>query len=111
MGRRGEGRPSLEDVSPYLKYTVLRLGLFVVVLGVLAVLGARGWLLVLLAAVVSMALSFVVLGNAREEMTTAIAARTQQRTTQRRGRLDRAIDEDAAAEDSSLERPPADGDR
>ncbi|MFZ5872549.1 MAG: DUF4229 domain-containing protein [Actinomycetota bacterium] len=83
-------------MSPFLKYTVLRLGLFVLALGVLAVLGARGWLLLLLAAVASLALSFVLLGRVRDEMTAQLARRGER---PKPGRLGRRLAEDEAAED------------
>ena len=86
-------------MSPFLKYTVLRLGLFVVALGVLAVLGARGWLLLLLAAVASLALSFVLLGRVRDEMTAQLARRGEKPAPGRPGRLGRRLAEDEAAED------------
>ena len=46
-----------------MSYTVLRLGLFAVALGLLYLVGARGILLVGLAAVISAIVSFVVLAR------------------------------------------------
>lgn len=95
---------------PFLKYTVLRLALFVAALGVLAVVGARGWLLVLLAAVTSMVLSFLLLGGPRDELTEVIARRADP-ANRRRGGLDRGLDEDAAAEDAAVENATARSDQ
>ena len=67
-------------MSPYLKYTVLRLGVFVVVLLVLIQLGAHSWLALGLAAVVSVLLSLVLLRRQREEMAADIQRRIDART-------------------------------
>ena len=98
-------------MSPYLKYTVLRLGVFVVVLLVLIQLGAHSWLALGLAAVVSVLLSLVLLRRQREEM----AARLQQHVDGRvrgaqpgaapaapraKSRFARGVDDDNAAEDT-----------
>ncbi|MCI2238860.1 DUF4229 domain-containing protein [Paenibacillus sp. TRM 82003] len=58
-----------------LKYTVLRLGIFVLCLLLMSALGARGWLALAVAAVLSVLLSLLLLRRQREEM----AARLQQR--------------------------------
>ncbi|WP_432498920.1 DUF4229 domain-containing protein [Kineococcus gypseus] len=88
-----------------LKYTVMRLGVFVLSLAVAAGLGARGWLALLIAAVVSVLLSLVLLRRQREEM----AARLQQHVdgrvqarqagTRPRSRFARDVEADNAAED------------
>ena len=80
-GDRGEyaGRYACDDA-----YTVLRLAIFAVALGLLYLVGARGILLVGLAAVVSAILSFVVLARWREAMAGSIS----QRITNARARLD-----------------------
>lgn len=92
---------------PLLVYSVLRLGLFVVVLLVLALLGARGLLLLVLAAVVSLPLSFVLLGGPRERLAVRVAERADP-GRRRRSRWDRSADADAAAEDAAADRvqPP-----
>ncbi|WP_432533187.1 DUF4229 domain-containing protein [Kineococcus arenarius] len=96
-----------------LKYTVLRLGLFVLCLVALSALGARGWLALAVAAVLSVLLSLVLLRRQREEM----AARLQQRVEGRlqpgqpgatsarakarfeKSRFARGVESDNAAED------------
>ena len=94
-----------------LKYTVMRLGIFVLCLVVVSALGAKGWLALLIAAVVSVLLSVVLLRRQREEM----AARLQQHVDGRvrgaqpgaapaapraKSRFARGVDDDNAAEDT-----------
>ena len=67
-----------------LYYTALRLGLFAVALGLLYLAGARGILLVGIAAVVSAIVSYLILGRYREAMAGSIS----QRITNARERLD-----------------------
>ena len=86
-------------MSPFLKYTVLRLGLFVMSLGVLSIF-ARGWLLLLLAALVSLVLSYVLLGRYRDEMTASVSSRVEARHS---GRMSRGLAEDDAAEDQAVD--------
>jgi hypothetical protein len=66
-------------VLPFLKYTVLRLALFVLALGGLALLGAGPLLAVVGAAVISLLLSYLLLRGPREELSRAIAGRVQGR--------------------------------
>jgi Protein of unknown function (DUF4229) len=56
-------------------YTLARILLFVVTLGLLYLVGARGLLLVALALVISGIISFVVLSRQRDAMSGAIASR------------------------------------
>jgi mannitol-specific phosphotransferase system IIBC component len=87
------------------RYTVLRLGIFVVCLVVARAAGAVGWLALLIAAVVSVLLSLVLLRRQREQMAAALQQRVEsriearQRGTARRSRFKRGLDEDNAAED------------
>jgi hypothetical protein len=67
-----------------LLYTLLRLGIFAVALGVLYLVGARGIVLLGVAAVISAALSFVILSRQREAMAGSISGRM----TRARERLD-----------------------
>jgi hypothetical protein len=55
-------------VRPLLVYTLSRLGLFAVALGVLYLIGARSWLLLLLAAVLSGVASYVLLSKQRDAL-------------------------------------------
>jgi membrane protein implicated in regulation of membrane protease activity len=67
-----------------LYYTGLRLGLFAVALGLLYLAGARGILLLAVAAVISAIISYIVLARYREAMAGSIS----QRITNARERLD-----------------------
>ncbi len=67
-----------------LSYTVLRLLLFFAAIWVLYLAGARGFLLLVLAAVVSALISFVVLSRLRDKMSGSLTTRL----TRFRERLD-----------------------
>jgi Protein of unknown function (DUF4229) len=85
-------------VVPTLKYTVMRLGLFVAALGLLYLVGARGVLAVGLAVVVSALLAFVLLRNQRDAVAGQVSQRLQRRlATRRPASADEQL-EDAAAE-------------
>jgi len=80
-------------MHPTLSYTVLRLILFAAVVGLLALAGARSYLLLALAILISGALSYFLLSRQRTAMSDAIA----RRVTSFRSRLDaatRAEDDD-----------------
>ncbi len=79
----------------FLRYTALRLLLLVAVAGVLVLLGVRGPLLVVLAVLISAALSYVLLSGPRN----AVVRHLEQRAAARRA----AADPDAAAEDAEDE--------
>lgn len=78
-GLRVLGRPApgnmLTAMRATMNYTVLRLAIFAVALGLLYLAGARGILLVGLAAVVSAIVSFIVLARWREAMAGSISRR------------------------------------
>jgi hypothetical protein len=86
-----------------LRYSLLRLALFAVVLGALWVLGARGILLVALTVVVSLALSYLLLRRQRDALAAAIAARVETRP-EHRGGVDEAAED--AADDAQRARSP-----
>jgi hypothetical protein len=96
-------------MSAFVRYTVLRLGLFVAALALFGLLGARGLLLVVLAAFASLALSYVMLRGPREELSQTISGRME--GPRRRGRVERRIAEDADAEDAEADGPPGEGPR
>ena len=76
-----------------LSYTLLRLALFAAVLGLLALAGARSFLLLALAILISGALSYFLLSRQRSAMSDAIS----RRVASFRARLDvatRAEDDD-----------------
>lgn len=60
-----------------LRYTLLRLALLGVVAGVLYLLNLRGFLLLLVAFLVSGIISIVVLNRARDEVSTSLVARRE----------------------------------
>ncbi len=65
----------MNRVPPVLVYTVLRLLAFLVPLGVLLVLRIEPWIAAVLAALIGMALSFVLLRSPREKVAKDIYAR------------------------------------
>ncbi len=85
------------SAPPLLVYTVLRLGLFVVVLGIVS-LFARGLIPLVLAGVISFVLSYVLLRGPRERLAQQVAERADL-TRRRPSRLSRSLDDDARAED------------
>ncbi|GAB2699055.1 DUF4229 domain-containing protein [Thalassiella azotivora] len=96
-------------MSPLLTFTALRLGLFVLALVVLWGLGARDWLLLLLAAFVSMALSYVLLRGPRERLAVSLTERAQRRTTSRQVRTTDEDVEDAAVDGGAGDGGAGDG--
>jgi len=74
-----------------LSYTVLRLAIFVIALGLLYLAGARGILLLVLAAVISAVTSLILLARQREAMAGSISRRVSGVREQ--------LDEGAKAED------------
>lgn len=93
-------------MAPVLKYTVLRLALFVAVLALLTALRAGPLLAIVGAALVSMMLAYLFLRGPRDEVTARIAERMERRAG-RRGPS--AADLDAAVEDAAVdaaEEPP-----
>lgn len=68
---------------PLLTYTLLRLALFGATLGLLYLVGLRGWLLPTVAVVVALALSYLTLTKPRDAATRWIAARTDRHAAER----------------------------
>ena len=85
--------PTLAQVRrhPAVTYTLLRVLIFLAALGVCYLLGARDWLLVLLAVLVSGLASYVLLARQRDAMSTMVADKVR--------RVRDRIDASAAAED------------
>lgn len=88
---------------PVVTYTALRLGLLAAAAVVLYLLGMRGWLLVLVAALVGWGLSYLLLARQRDAAARSLAARDARR------RAARGTDEDTLAEDAEAD--AADEDR
>ena len=86
-------------MSAFLRYTVLRMLVFLGCLLLLWLVGLRDedelLLLVVGAALLSMALSFVVLRRFREEYSAELATRLERRVAQRRAASPGATDEEA----------------
>ena len=81
-----------------LKFSVLRLAVFVASLGLLYLIGVRGLLLPVIAAAVSLVLSYILLRRQREELATALEQHVRNRTANRHPT---GADADAAAEDGT----------
>jgi hypothetical protein len=89
-------------------YTVLRLALFAAALGLAYVVGVRGWLLAVVALIVSFAVSYLALPKQKDAAAAWLAARSERRAARRGGdkeSLDSRIAEDAAAEDAVFDDP------
>ncbi|MBI4941584.1 MAG: DUF4229 domain-containing protein [Actinobacteria bacterium] len=91
---------------PFLKFTVLRLALFLVALVTFSWLGAGTLLAVALAAVVSALLSYVLLRGPREELASTVHDRIQRRLEAGEARSSagsRRRAEDDAVEDAAAD--------
>ena len=80
-------------VAPFIRYSLLRFGILIVVFGLLYLAGAGGWLLLLLTAVISAALGYLLLGRQRDAVTADLIEK-------RKGNLAKRIDADNDAEDA-----------
>ncbi|MFC8600684.1 DUF4229 domain-containing protein [Isoptericola sp. NPDC057191] len=89
---------------PLVMYTVWRILLFVAALGGGYLLGLRSWLLVLVAAVVAFAVSYLALGGPRDS-----AARWLAEKEQRRKDGSAKHDVDTDYEDAVMDRESAEG--
>jgi Mn2+/Fe2+ NRAMP family transporter len=85
-------------MRPALAYSLARLGLFLAVLLLLYLIGARGLLLFALALLVSGIISFVVLSRQRDAMSSSLSARFRG-IRARAGQFGDRLDEGAKAED------------
>lgn len=90
---------------PLVVYSAQRLALFVAALLVLFWLQLGGWLLVLLAAIIAWALSYVLLGRSRDRAALWIAEKVEARRSGAR-----RTDPDAQAEDAEVDGARAAGD-
>jgi hypothetical protein len=92
-------------------YSALRLLLFAAALGVGYVAGVRGWLLAVVALVVSFAVSYLALPKQKDAAAAWLAARAERRAAERgstKETLESRIAEDAAAEDAVFGDPATD---
>lgn len=83
-------------MGPFTRYSLYRFAILIGVFAVLYLFGARDWLLLLLTAVISIALGYLLLARQR-------AAVTQDLVEKRRSNLARQIEADNAAEDAASE--------
>jgi hypothetical protein len=88
------------NVHPVLRYTTLRISLFLGVLLLLSLLGLRDLPLLALAVLVSGLISYSLLSKQRDAMSGVVAGRIQ--------RIRRSIDDSARAEDPDDEEGPGD---
>ncbi len=85
-------------MSPWIQYTLLRLGLFGAALGVLLAIGIDWWWAAIVASVIAMTVSYIFFSSLRDAVARDLHAR----------RAQPAGDPDAAAEDAAAEDAPAD---
>jgi len=64
-------------MKPLVVYTLLRLGLFALVFGVLLATGAEFWLAAIIAAVFGLAFSYLFLRKRRDELVTELQSRRE----------------------------------
>lgn len=83
-------------MGPFTRYSLYRFAILIGVLVVLSLVGARGWLLLLLTAVISAALGYLLLARQRHAVTQDIIEKRQTN-------LAKQIDADNAAEDADDE--------
>ncbi len=91
-----KARPKLEDVKPsrqWILYTVLRFGLFVVVLAGLMLLGLEPWVAAIIAAVVGLCVTYIFFRGQRDDVARSFY---RWRTTEHR-------DEDSEIENEALD--------
>ena len=80
-------------MGPFTRYSLYRFGILIAVFALLYLVGARGWLLLLLTAVISAALGYLFLARQRDAV-------TQDLVEKRQSNLAKQIDADNAAEDA-----------
>lgn len=80
-------------MSPWIRYTLLRLGIFGAGLGLLLAVGIVWWWAAIIATVISMTVSYIFFSSLRDAVALDLAARRERP----------AADVDAAAEDSATE--------
>lgn len=96
MGHPGSGQAYADITMALLRYTALRLLIFVVVVALLWIVGLRGFVLLLFALLLSGVVSLFVLNRSRDAVSTALVNR-QQRIKQRM--VERTAAEDAWNDD------------
>ncbi len=82
-------------MKPWVKYTLVRVGIFAIALVVLALLGVQLWIAAVIAAVIGLCVAYIFFGKLRNAMALEIVNR----------RAAPPKDADAAAEDSAADTP------
>lgn len=88
-------------MSPFARYSLFRLLLFFAVTLVLYLLGARGLLLLVLAAVTSAAASYLLMRGLRDDVANRLVQRREGSAP--RGRFQASVDDANAAEDADAD--------
>lgn len=86
-------------MSPWIQYSLLRLGLFGTALGILLAIGLDWWWAAIVASIVAMTVSYIFFGALRD----AVAIDVHERRTRP------VVDPDAQAEDAADHRPATEG--
>lgn len=86
-------------MSPWIQYTLLRLGIFGAGLGLLLAIGLDWWWAAIIATIISMTVSYIFFGSLRDAVALDLAARRQRPS----------VDPDADAEDALGESAPTSG--
>jgi len=81
-------------VSPWFRYSLIRLGLFAGTFGLLLVLGIVWWASALFATVISFTVSYIFFAKLRSEVAEDLATRVQN---------SKKIDDDSAIEDDQID--------
>lgn len=77
-------------MSPWIQYTLLRLGIFGAGLGLLLAIGLDWWWAAIIASVIAMTVSYIFFSSLRDAVALDLAARRERPS----------VDPDAAAEDA-----------
>ncbi len=77
-------------MSPWIQYTLLRLGLFAVAFGLLMAIQLDWWWAAIVASIIAMTVSYIFFGTLRDTVALDLAARREKPT----------VDPDAEAEDA-----------
>lgn len=84
-------------MSPWIQYTLVRLGLFGVSLGLLLAIQLDWWWAAIVASIISMTVSYIFFGTLRDAVALDLAARREKP----------AVDPDAEAEDAAADGEPS----
>jgi len=80
------------QVKPWVKYSLVRIGVFALAFGVMLAVGVIWWLAALLAAIISLCVAYIFFRGLRDAMTANLSQRRVRQA---------AVDPDAAAEDAA----------